>query len=112
MSEFDELKRAFLQSRAEAAVKAAIGNARAFLAVQAEFGSFSNYIWGFVSAVAAEVRKTHPDKWIGALRAGVASDMGMRYNTGVWLECRKHAVGFLEEAKARLAALMPALKSR
>jgi hypothetical protein len=28
--------------------------------------------------------------------------MGMRYNTGVWLECRKNAVGFLEEAKARL----------
>ena len=29
-------------------IAAAIGNARAFLAVQREFGSFSKYIWGFV----------------------------------------------------------------
>ncbi|MBN1579923.1 MAG: hypothetical protein JXA89_04420 [Anaerolineae bacterium] len=43
------------------------------------------------------------DNWIHALRAGKASDMGMRYNTGVWLECRQFAVGFLEEAKERLA---------
>jgi DNA-3-methyladenine glycosylase I len=27
---------------------AAVGNARAFLAVQAEFGSFDRYLWGFV----------------------------------------------------------------
>jgi hypothetical protein len=42
------------------------------------------------------------DNWISALQAGKASDMGMRYNAGVWLECRKNAVGFLEEAKERL----------
>jgi hypothetical protein len=30
-------------------------------------GHVSNYIWGFVNKVAAEVRKTHPDKWIAAL---------------------------------------------
>src|SRR5436309_2656155 len=29
-------------------VAAAIQNAKAFLAVQKEFGSFDNYIWGFV----------------------------------------------------------------
>jgi DNA-3-methyladenine glycosylase I len=29
-------------------VAAAIGNARAFLEVQREFGSFSKYVWGFV----------------------------------------------------------------
>ncbi len=29
-------------------VAAAIGNARSFLAVQQEFGSFDSYIWGFV----------------------------------------------------------------
>jgi hypothetical protein len=43
------------------------------------------------------------DNWIRALQAGRASDMGMRYNTGVWAECRKYAVGFLEEAMQRLA---------
>jgi len=29
-------------------VESAVGNARAFIAVQKEFGSFSDYIWGFV----------------------------------------------------------------
>jgi hypothetical protein len=43
------------------------------------------------------------DNWIGALQEGKASDMGMRYNTGVWLECRQNAAGFLAEAKERLA---------
>lgn len=30
-------------------VRAAVSNAQAFLKVQQEFGSFSNYIWGFVN---------------------------------------------------------------
>jgi hypothetical protein len=42
------------------------------------------------------------DNWIRALAEGKASDMGMRYNTGVWLECRKNVAGFLREAKERL----------
>lgn len=29
-------------------VSSAVGNARAFLAVQEEFGSFASYIWGFI----------------------------------------------------------------
>lgn len=34
--------------RNRAKINATIGNARAFLAVQDEFGSFDKYIWGFV----------------------------------------------------------------
>lgn len=34
--------------RNRAKIDAAIGNARAFLAIQKEFGSFDRYIWGFV----------------------------------------------------------------
>lgn len=34
--------------RNRAKIEATIGNARQFLAVQREFGSFSNYLWGFV----------------------------------------------------------------
>jgi hypothetical protein len=49
------------------------------------------------------------DNWIRALQEGKASDMGMRYNTAVWLECRQNAVGFLEEAKERLAGRANAL---
>jgi hypothetical protein len=43
------------------------------------------------------------DNWIAALAEGKASDMGTRYNTGVWLECRQYAAGFLQEAQTRLA---------
>lgn len=32
-------------------VKAAVTNAQAFMEVQKEFGSFSNYIWGFVDGI-------------------------------------------------------------
>lgn len=42
------------------------------------------------------------EAWIAALEAGKASDMGMRYNTGVWLECRRYGAEFLKEAKTRL----------
>lgn len=50
---FDEAKVADLLAnpgivRNRAKIAAAIGNARAFLAVQSEFGSFDAYIWGFV----------------------------------------------------------------
>lgn len=35
--------------RNSAKIRAAIGNAKAFLAVQQEFGSFASYIWSFVN---------------------------------------------------------------
>jgi DNA-3-methyladenine glycosylase I len=35
--------------RSEAKIRAALVNARAFLAVQREFGSFDRYLWGFVA---------------------------------------------------------------
>ena len=49
-------------------VEAAIGNARAFLAVREEFGSFTDYLWGFVDGqpvvnrwrTQREVRATTP----------------------------------------------------
>lgn len=34
--------------RHDAKIRAAIGNARAFIRIQEEFGSFSDYIWSFV----------------------------------------------------------------
>ena len=40
--------------------------------------------------------------WIKALKSGVASDMGTRYNSGVWYECRRFAAAFLREARERL----------
>ena len=37
-------------------VQSAVGNAKAFLAVQEEFGSFSDYIWGFVDGAPIQNR--------------------------------------------------------
>jgi hypothetical protein len=42
------------------------------------------------------------DTWIKGLKNGLANRFGMGYNAAVWLECRKFAVAFLEEAKGRL----------
>jgi DNA-3-methyladenine glycosylase I len=54
VSKFDEKKVEELMQdtgiiRNRLKIEAAISNARAFLKIQAEFGSFSNYIWRFVS---------------------------------------------------------------
>jgi DNA-3-methyladenine glycosylase I len=37
-------------------IEAAVGNARAFLAVQEEFGSFDRYVWGFVGGAPIQNR--------------------------------------------------------
>ena len=41
-------------------VASAVQNARAFLAVQKEFGSFDSYIWGFVNGRPRERRQDQP----------------------------------------------------
>ena len=43
-------------------IAAAVGNARAFLAVQAEFGSFDQYIWSFVGGQAITNSWRRPDR--------------------------------------------------
>lgn len=43
------------------------------------------------------------DNWIHALEGGNADRFGVGYNGEVWLECRRFAVGFLQEATNRLA---------
>lgn len=42
------------------------------------------------------------DLWIKGLESGKTDRFGMSYNAAVWLECRKYAVEFLQEAKERL----------
>jgi DNA-3-methyladenine glycosylase I len=43
-------------------IAAAIGNARAFLAVQAEFGSFDAYLWRFVNGRPLRNRSESPER--------------------------------------------------
>jgi DNA-3-methyladenine glycosylase I len=55
VSRFDEKKVEELMQdtgiiRNRLKIESAISNARAFLKIQEEFGSFSNYIWGFVES--------------------------------------------------------------
>lgn len=52
VSQYDEVKKEALREnkgiiRNKLKIKAAVNNAKIFTAIQKEFGSFSNYIWGF-----------------------------------------------------------------
>jgi len=49
------------------------------------------------------------DLWAEALGNGTANRFGQGYNGAVWAECRGEAVGFLKEAKQRLAGQTDAL---
>ena len=54
VADYDETKVAELMQnagivRSEGKIRAAIGNARVFLDIQREFGSFDAYIWGFTN---------------------------------------------------------------
>lgn len=48
-------------------IRSAIANARAFLAIQEEFGSFDSYVWRFVGG------KTKRNKWNGASQIPASS---------------------------------------
>lgn len=67
VSKFDDtdVERLMLDAgiiRNRAKIKATIQNARAFLVIQKEFGSFSTYIWGFVDGKTVDgKRKTIKD---------------------------------------------------
>jgi DNA-3-methyladenine glycosylase I len=64
MTEKDEVR--LLQDegiiRNKAKIRSAIGNARAFLIVQEEFGTFDSYIWRFVDGVPIQNHFTRPEQ--------------------------------------------------
>lgn len=62
VARFDKRKRERLLAnpgivRNRLKVEASVSNARAFLAVQKEYGSFADYIWGFVDGVPVQNRR-------------------------------------------------------
>ena len=64
ISQYDEDKVASLMTRKEIIrnrlkIKAAISNARIFLAIQKEFGSFSKYLWDYVDNTPIQNRWNH-----------------------------------------------------
>jgi DNA-3-methyladenine glycosylase I len=83
-------------------IESAIGNARAFLNIQAEFGSFSNYIWGFTGgkpivnhfALPSEVPALTP------LSIAIAKDMkkrGFRFLGPTVLYAHMQATGMVND---------------
>ena len=62
IAKYGERKKASLMGdagiiRNRAKIEASVINAKAFLAVQQEFGSFSNYVWGFVGGKPVQGRR-------------------------------------------------------
>jgi hypothetical protein len=41
------------------------------------------------------------DNWVGGLESGEGDAFGAAYHAGIWAECRRYAVEFLEEANQR-----------
>ena len=66
--------------RNRAKVEATVRNARAFLAVQEEFGSFDAYIWGFVGGqpIVGKWRRTGRVPAVTATSEAVSADLRRR----------------------------------
>lgn len=78
---------------------AAVGNARAFLAIQREFGSFDAYLWGFTSG---QVVREHalPMPASTELSDRISSDLkkrGMKYVGTVIVYSFLQAVGVVDD---------------
>ncbi len=59
-------------------IRAAIQNAKAFLAVREEFGSFDRYIWSFVGSVPRKRRRAQPVPAFTAESDAISKDLGQR----------------------------------
>jgi DNA-3-methyladenine glycosylase I len=61
-------------------VASAIGNARAFLKVQKEFGSFDAFIWAYVEGKPLQTRVTRKEDWVArsALSDTLSKDLKQR----------------------------------
>lgn len=99
----EEKVRALLQDagivRAERKIRAAIGNAKAFLEIAREYGSFSNYLWGFTQGKqvcsASGVAITH-----SPLSDAVSADLkkrGMKFVGTVIVYSYLQAVGVVND---------------
>lgn len=104
IAQYDEDKVAALMTRKEIIrnrlkIKAAISNARIFLAIQKEFGSFSSYLWGYVDG------KTVVNAARGALTTSPLSDeisadlksRGMKFVGSITIYSYLQAVGLIND---------------
>ncbi len=82
-------------------IEAAINNAKRFLEIQKEFGSFSNYIWPFVAKLKPKVRKSLKDlPAITPESEALTKDMkkrGFKFLGGTVLYSHMQAVGMVND---------------
>ncbi|MFL2130352.1 MAG: DNA-3-methyladenine glycosylase I [Ruoffia tabacinasalis] len=81
-------------------IKAAIANARAFMKVQEEFGTFDAYIWGFVSGeqVVSQLDEERPTQ--SPLSDAVTKDMkkrGFKFIGSVTIYSYLQAIGIIND---------------
>ena len=97
VSEYDEEKiNALLENkdiiRSRGKITAAINNAKIFIEIQKEFGSFSNYIWGFTDNKVITVKTELSDM--------VSKDLkkrGMKYTGSVIIYSYLQAIGVVND---------------
>lgn len=86
--------------RSRAKIEAAIKNAKIFIEIQKEFGSFSNYIWGFTNN---KVIKRKPGEALQAstpLSDKISKDLkkrGMKYTGSVIVYSYLQAIGIVDD---------------
>ncbi len=85
--------------RSRRKIEAAIGNARVYLDIQKEFGSFSAYLWGFAEGLPV-VNRTDAFVTTTPLSDAMSADFrrrGMRYMGSVTLYSYLQAVGVVND---------------
>lgn len=111
VARFDARKRAALLKdpriiRNRLKIDSAVTNARAFLAIQQEFGSFDEYVWRFVDRVAKQRRRTS----LRAIPASTAESdalskdlkrRGFRFVGSTIIYAYMQAVGMVNDHTAR-----------
>ena len=85
--------------RSRSKIEAAISNAKIFIEIQKEFGSFSNYIWGFTDGKV--IKNTTGDLIVSSpLSDKVSKDLkkrGMKYTGTVIIYSYLQAIGIIND---------------
>lgn len=82
-------------------IRAMISNARAFVKVQQEFGSFDNYIWGFTGGKSL-IYPSHQHEWVvrNELSDRVSADLkkrGFKYVGSIIIYSHLQAIGIIND---------------
>ncbi|HEY6805257.1 MAG TPA: DNA-3-methyladenine glycosylase I [Pyrinomonadaceae bacterium] len=81
-------------------INSAISNAKAFLEVQREFGSFDNYLWNFVGGKAIKRKRDQPMPATSALSDALSKDLlkrGFRFVGSTICYSFMQAVGLIND---------------